>query len=57
MILWILCAASIRVKRYSADEIDSLMFEQYLKENHMTLEDYHASQEAFRAKHGYPGYY
>lgn len=39
------------------DEIDSLMFEQYLKENHMTLEDYHASQEAFRAKHGYPGYY
>lgn len=42
---------------YTADEIDSLMFEQYLKENHMTLEDYHASQEAFRAKHGYPGYY
>ena len=42
---------------YTADESDSLMFEQYLKENHMTLEDYHASQEAFRAKHGYPGYY
>ena len=42
---------------YTADEIDALMFEQYLKENHMTLEDYHASQEAFRAKHGYPGYY
>lgn len=42
---------------YTADEIDALMFEQYLKENDMTLEDYHVSQEAFRAKHGYPGYY
>ena len=32
---------------YTADEIDSLMFEQYLKENHMTLEDYHASRKPF----------